>query len=92
MDWVSQDGKVHDQNRIDFTTRYLEQLRLGIESGADVRGYFHWSAFDNFEWAEGFTKRFGLVHIDYPSGTRTLKESAHWYSNVISTHGASIGA
>ena len=92
MDWVSQDGKVHDQHRIDFTTRYLEQLRLGIESGADVRGYFHWSAFDNFEWAEGFTKRFGLVHIDYPSGTRTLKESAHWYSNVISTHGASIGA
>ena len=90
MDWISQDGKVHDQNRIDFTTRYLEQLRLGIESGADVRGYFHWSAFDNFEWAEGFTKRFGLIHIDYPSGTRTPKESAHWYSHVISTNGASI--
>ncbi len=92
MDWISQDGRVHDQNRIDFTARYLQQLHAGIESGADVRGYFHWSAFDNFEWAEGFTKRFGLVHIDYPTGTRTPKDSAHWYSDVISSNGESINA
>ncbi|MDG1360659.1 MAG: GH1 family beta-glucosidase [Phycisphaerales bacterium] len=92
MDWVSRDGKVHDPNRIDFTARYLEQLRLAIADGADIRGYFHWSILDNFEWAKGYTKRFGLVHVDYPTGTRTVKDSGEWYAEVIRTNGASIDA
>ena len=92
MDWVARDGKVHDPNRIDFTARYLEQLRLAIDDGTDVQGYFHWSILDNFEWAKGYTKRFGLVHVDYPTGTRTVKDSGEWYAEVIRTNGASIDA
>ena len=88
MDWVSRDGKVHDANRIDFTARYLEQLNLAIQDGADVRGYFHWSILDNFEWGAGFSKRFGLVHVDYETLKRTVKDSAYWYREVIRTNGA----
>ncbi|MBC23727.1 MAG: beta-glucosidase [Phycisphaerae bacterium] len=90
MDWVARDGRVHDINRIDYTGRYLEQLRQAIEAGTDVRGYFHWSILDNFEWAEGYTKRFGLIHVDYPTGRRTPKESSQWYSGVIASNGASL--
>ncbi|MEC8321763.1 MAG: GH1 family beta-glucosidase [Planctomycetota bacterium] len=90
MDWVSRDGGVHDVNRIDFTARYLEQLSKAIEDGADVRGYFHWSILDNFEWAMGYTRRFGLVHVDYETQVRTVKDSARWYAEVIRTNGASI--
>ena len=90
MDWISRDGKVHDANRIDFTARYLEQLRLAIDDGADVRGYFHWSILDNFEWAKGYTKRFGLVYVDYATGERTVKDSGEWYAEVIRTNGAII--
>ena len=90
MDWVSRDGRVHDPNRIDFTARYLEQLSLAIADGADIRGYFHWSILDNFEWAKGYTRRFGIVHVDYETQVRTLKDSARWYAEVIRTNGASI--
>jgi beta-glucosidase len=86
-DWVSLDGKVHDMQRIDFLHRYLLQLERAIQDGVDVRGYFYWSILDNFEWAEGFKQRFGLVHVDYPSQKRTLKDSAHWYKDVIATNG-----
>lgn len=88
MDWISRDGKVHDANRIDFTARYLEQLQLAIADGADVRGYFHWSIMDNFEWAKGYTKRFGLVYVDYATGERTVKDSGEWYGQVIRSNGA----
>jgi len=90
IDWVASDGRVHDPQRIDFTRRYLAELERGIAAGADVRGYFHWSILDNFEWAEGYSQRFGLIHVDYPSGTRTLKDSARWYAQVIRTHGAAL--
>lgn len=86
-DWVSLDGAVHDAARIDFTTRYLRALMRAIEDGADVRGYFHWSVMDNFEWAEGYKERFGLIHIDYRSQQRTLKDSAYWYRRVIESNG-----
>ena len=86
VDWVAADGRVHDPQRIDFTRRYLAELERGIAAGADVRGYFHWSILDNFEWAEGYSQRFGLIHVDYPTGTRTLKNSARWYAAVSYTH------
>ncbi|HMB96818.1 MAG TPA: GH1 family beta-glucosidase [Tepidisphaeraceae bacterium] len=89
-DWIATDGKVHDPQRIDFTRRYLRELRRCASDGIDVRGYFHWSIMDNFEWAEGFTKRFGMIHVDYTNQKRTLKESADWYSQVIKTNGASL--
>jgi beta-glucosidase len=87
-DWVSVDGKVHDAARIDFTTRYLRELHRAIAEGVDVRGYFHWSILDNFEWAEGYKQRFGLVFVDYPTQQRIIKDSGYWYRDVIASNGA----
>ena len=64
-DTVSSDGKVHDQNRIDFLEGYLRQLKRASENGADIRGYFHWSLMDNFEWHSGYADRFGMIYVDY---------------------------
>ncbi|WP_269522394.1 GH1 family beta-glucosidase [Coraliomargarita parva] len=89
-DWVALDGKVHDPQRIDFLNRYLLGLERAIQEGVDVRGYFQWSILDNFEWAEGYKHRFGLIHVDYTSQKRTLKDSAYWYRKVIETNGASL--
>lgn len=82
-DWVSLDGAVHDSQRIDFMQRYLGELEKAIDDGADIRGYFHWSIMDNFEWAEGYRQRFGLVHVDYETQARTPKDSAYWYREFI---------
>ena len=90
LDWVALDGKVHDPQRIDFTRRYLLQLRKAAADGVDVRGYFHWSIMDNFEWAEGYKHRFGMIHVDYPTGTRTIKDSGWWYKGVIAANGANL--
>jgi beta-glucosidase len=90
VDWISLDGKVHDPQRIDFTHRYLLQLREAITDGADIHGYFHWSLMDNFEWSQGYKERFGLVYVDYPTQRRILKDSAHWYRGVIESDGASL--
>lgn len=90
MDWVHLDGKVHDPQRIDFTTRYLRELRRASEDGVDIRGYFHWSLMDNFEWAAGYRERFGLIHVDYATQVRTPKDSFHWYRSVIESNGANL--
>lgn len=90
VDWVSLDGKVHDAQRIDFLQRYLQALGRAVADGVDVRAYFHWSIMDNFEWAEGYKHRFGLIHVDYETQKRTLKDSAWWYREVIRTNGASL--
>jgi len=89
-EWVSLDGKVHDPLRIDFLQRYLLALRRAIADGVDIRGYFHWSIMDNFEWASGYKHRFGLVHVDFDTQKRTLKDSAYWYREVIRTNGESL--
>jgi beta-glucosidase len=86
-DWVALDGKVHDPQRIDFLRRYLGELRRAIADGADVQGYFHWSIMDNFEWAEGYKQRFGLVHVDYETQRRTPKDSAFWFRNLVASGG-----
>jgi beta-glucosidase len=90
LDWVDTDGRVRDPQRIDYTRRYLRSLRRAIADGADIRGYFHWSVMDNFEWQCGYRERFGLIHVDYATGERTLKDSAHWYRTVIDANGATI--
>lgn len=82
-DKVYLDGKVHDGDRIDFTRRYLLKMQQSIQRGTDIRGYFHWSLMDNFEWHSGYAPRFGLIYIDYPSQKRILKDSAVWYKEVI---------
>ena len=89
-DVISLDGKVHDPNRIDFLNRYLLALRRSAEEGSDIRGYFHWSFMDNFEWAEGYNERFGLVYVDYESQRRILKDSAYWYTDVIRSNGENL--
>jgi len=89
-DWISLDGKVHDPQRIDFTRRYLLQLRQAAADGVGLHGYFHWSILDNFEWAEGMKHRFGLIYVDYQTQRRTLKDSAYWYRGVIASNGATL--
>lgn len=89
-DWVSLDGKVHDPNRIDYMQRYLKQLKKASEDGVDIRGYFTWSLMDNFEWSEGYNERFGIIHVDYETQKRTLKDSAYWYRDVINTNGETL--
>jgi beta-glucosidase len=86
-DWVALDGKVHDPQRIDYLHRYLLELRRAVQEGVDVRGYFEWSILDNFEWAEGYKQRFGLVYVDYATQQRIPKDSAYWYQNVMTSNG-----
>jgi beta-glucosidase len=83
------DGVVHDRDRIDYLTGHIGAVRDAIEQGADVRGYYCWSLMDNFEWAWGLSKRFGLVHVDFDTTERTWKDSAHWYRDVIARNGLS---
>ena len=77
------DGRVHDQDRVDYLHDHLDAVGAALDAGADVRGYFVWSLMDNFEWAYGYDRRFGIVHVDYPTGTRTLKDSALWYAEAV---------
>ncbi len=90
VDWESLDGKVHDPQRIDFLNRYLLQLERAIDDGVEVLGYQYWSIMDNFEWANGYDPRFGLVYVDYRDLRRIPKDSAYWYSEVIRTNGQSL--
>ena len=89
-DAVSLDGKVHDAEREDYLHRYLLSYRRAADEGVDVRGYFLWSLMDNFEWSQGYSQRFGLVHVDYATQKRTVKDSAYWYSDVIKTNGDAL--
>lgn len=86
-DWVHLDGQVHDPQRIDFMARYLSAIERAIADGAPVAGYFYWSVLDNFEWAEGYKDRFGLIHVDYTTQVRTPKDSYYWYRDVIARGG-----
>ncbi|HEY9349990.1 MAG TPA: family 1 glycosylhydrolase [Acidothermales bacterium] len=65
-------------------------MHRSIADGANVRGYYLWSLLDNFEWAHGYDKRFGIVHVDYGTQVRTLKDSARWYAGVITENGLSV--
>ncbi|MEV0999148.1 GH1 family beta-glucosidase [Nonomuraea sp. NPDC050202] len=84
-DQVSADGLVHDADRVDYLHRHLTAVSEAIAGGADVRGYFVWSLMDNFEWAHGYAKRFGIVRVDRETMRRTWKDSAHWYREVVAT-------
>lgn len=92
LDWVHLDGAVHDPQRIDYTARHLKHLLRAIRDGVPVKGYFHWSLMDNFEWAEGYDQRFGLVYVDFQTQQRIPKESAKWYAEVIRTNGKNLAA
>lgn len=79
--------QVMDPRRIAFLDAYLSECHNAIAEGVDLRGYFLWSLMDNFEWASGFTRRFGLWYVDYPTGKRIPKESAQWYAGVAAANG-----
>lgn len=82
------DGKVDDPKRIAYFEAYMAQVSKVIAEGGNVQGYFAWSLLDNFEWAAGYDKRFGLIHVDYQSQQRIIKQSGYWYQQLIQkTHG-----
>ncbi len=89
-DNISYDGKVHDPNRITFLDSYISAMQQASDDGANIVGYFLWSIIDNFEWANGFDERFGLVYIDYRNQKRIVKDSGFWYKKVIETNGKSL--
>jgi beta-glucosidase len=88
-DQVGPTGKVDDPKRVSFLKRYLAQAARAISDGAPLRGYFVWSLMDNFEWAYGYGKRFGIVYVDYETQARIPKTSARWYSQVIAENAIS---
>ena len=89
-DRIFLDGCVHDPDRIDFLHRYLRALKKACLYGIPVRGYFHWSFTDNYEWHSGYDDRFGLIYVDYRTMERIPKDSAAWYAEVIRTKGGII--
>ena len=86
------DGQVHDDDRVAFLDAHLRACLDSIAAGVDLRGYFVWSYLDNFEWAEGYTQRFGVVHVDFATQARTPKASARWFSRVVAANGLPDGA
>ena len=87
QDTPDENGFVNDRGRVNFVREHLLAVHQAIQAGADVRGYYVWSLMDNFEWAEGYRPRFGIVRVDYATGERTPKHSAHWYRQVIAANG-----
>jgi beta-glucosidase len=84
-------GVVDDQPRIEYLDSHLRAVATAIQRGVDVRGYYAWSLLDNFEWTEGYTQRFGLVHVDYETQVRTPKRSFQWYADMIAAQPKSLG-
>jgi beta-glucosidase len=78
-----EDGAVHDAHRVDYLKEHFVAARRAISDGVPLRGYFVWSLMDNFEWAHGYTKRFGIVYVDYENQSRVLKDSASYFKRVI---------
>jgi beta-glucosidase len=76
---------VHDPIRTDYIRDHLEVLVRMREKGFDVRGYYVWSLLDNLEWASGWTKKLGIIRVDPETGTRTVKDSARWYRDLIAS-------
>jgi beta-glucosidase len=83
FDDVLVDGRVRDPERVEFLRSHLAACRSAVLAGVPLRGYFAWSLLDNFEWAEGYAKRFGIVHVDFQTQVRTVKDSGLWYAAFL---------
>jgi beta-glucosidase len=90
-DYLDPRGRVVDRDRINYLSVHVAALLDALASGVDVQGYLVWSLMDNFEWAHGYSKRFGLVYVDYPSGARTKKTSFDWYRELVAGNGQASG-
>ncbi|HET8910013.1 MAG TPA: GH1 family beta-glucosidase, partial [Ktedonobacteraceae bacterium] len=86
-DTISNDGHIHDPRRINYLREHLLQVHQAIAAGVPLAGYSVWSLIDNFEWSEGYSKRFGIIYVDYSSQQRTIKDSGYWYRDVIAKNG-----
>lgn len=86
-DRVDADGRVHDAQRMDFLREYIVQAHRALEEGVPLAGYFVWTLLDNFEWAYGYSKRFGIVYVDFATQERIVKDSGIWYRGVIAENG-----
>lgn len=86
-DRVGADGRVHDAQRVDFLREYIAQAHRAVEEGVPLAGYFVWTLLDNFEWAYGYSKRFGIVYVDFGTQERVIKDSGYWYREVIAENG-----
>jgi Beta-glucosidase/6-phospho-beta-glucosidase/beta-galactosidase len=82
-DVLDADGRVRDERRIEYLRSHIGAVAQAVAFGADVRGYFVWSLLDNFEWAYGYSKRFGMIYVDYATQRRVWKDSARWYRDLI---------
>ena len=87
---VAEGGRLRDPLRTDYLQKHIRAIREAIAQGCDIRGYMVWSLLDNLEWSHGYSKRFGIVHVNYGTQERTPKDSARWYSKVIASNGASL--
>lgn len=86
-DGPDQAGKVHDQRRIDYLHSHIQAVWQAIQAGIPLTAYLQWSFLDNFEWARGYSQRFGIIYVDYETQKRYIKDSAYWYSDVIKRNG-----
>src|SRR5690606_6341013 len=84
-DVVGPDGQIEDTDRLHYIDQHLRAVKDAMDAGADVRGYLVWSLMDNFEWALGYSKRFGVVRVDYETQQRTVKASGSWYAQVAAS-------
>jgi beta-glucosidase len=84
------DGRIEDPLRVEYLRSHLHAIRDAIQQGVNLRGYFAWSLLDNYEWSHGYTKRFGIVHVNYPTQERTIKDSGRYYSRIIESNGAAL--
>jgi beta-glucosidase len=85
-DEIDGDGAIHDADRIAYLRDHIEACAAAVRSGVPLRGYFVWSLLDNFEWARGYGKRFGLIHVDLETQQRRPKDSARWYADLMRRH------
>ena len=82
-DEAAPDGTIPDRRRLDYLRQHIVQAGLALQDGVDLRGYFAWSLLDNFEWAHGYSKRFGIIHVDHATQRRVIKDSGEWYARLI---------
>ena len=90
-DTISEDGQVHDPRRVHYLREHIREALSTIADGVPLAGYFVWSLMDNFEWGFGYSKRFGVVYVDYESQQRFIKQSGNWYGEVIARNGLDRG-
>jgi beta-glucosidase len=91
-DEPTDDGAVHDPERTAYVAAHVEGCAAALAQGVPLGGYFVWSLLDNFEWSHGYAKRFGIVHVDYATQQRRIKDSGRWYAGLIRAHGESLDA